>query len=103
MIRQLDLEPFDARDPRLILSWDPETGEISGPGAAFVRGRMEGSPDGFVSCHPVPYYHPLSRDPLRSMTDMAAILGFEYKLPDDLQEHYPQPEEDPEADENTVY
>lgn len=103
MMRDFDLEPFDARDPRLILSWDPETGELSGPGADYVRAGIQDSSSGFVSCHPVPYSHQLSKDPLRSLTDMAALLGFDYKLPPDLEKHYPQPDESSDEGPDTVY
>lgn len=75
----------------LVFSWNPDTGEVSGPGAEEVRGI---SRCGGVSAHPLPWAWEFGPDPLRSYTDMAAIVGSYWRLPDELADHYPQLEDD---------
>ena len=68
-------EPFDPRDPVLEFAWDPQTGEISGPAAAWMRERIRMALDcGEIAAHPLPWGIPVT-DPLHSLTEMAAIVG----------------------------
>lgn len=71
----------------LVFSWDPETGEVSGPDADEVRTMATW---GNVDAHPMPWAGTLGPDPLKSYTDMAAIVGSHWALPDELADHYPQ-------------
>lgn len=76
---------------RLVFSWNPETGEVEGPGADTIRERVQ---DGAVIAHPMPWSWELGDDPLRSWIDMAAIVGSEWRLPPELVDHYPKPPDD---------
>jgi hypothetical protein len=72
----------------LVFDWDEETGKISGTFAARILA--------FAACRPAPLHpYPQSRDlspePLKSKTNMAAIIGFHHELPEDLIGHYPRP------------
>ncbi len=80
----------------LVFGWDPETGEVDGPGAEIIRQRVQ---DGAVIAHPMPWGWTLGPDPLRSWRDMAAIVGSEWLLPAELEGHYPEP---PIADDGKI-
>jgi len=83
-------EPFDPRDGVRVFSWDPRTGELSGPDAPWVRECVRMALDaGEVGAHPLPWGIPVT-DPLHSLTEMAAIVGFEHRLPPELAAHYPR-------------
>lgn len=71
----------------LVFSWDPDRGELGGPGAVVIRERIA---DGAVVAHPMPWGWTLGDDPLRSWQDMAAIVGSEWELPAELVPHYPR-------------
>jgi hypothetical protein len=71
----------------LVFTWDPDTGEVTGPDAALV---LDMATWGQVQAHPLPWVWRLSADPLRSWTDMAAIVGTEWHLPTELRAHYPK-------------
>lgn len=75
----------------LEFAWDPETGELAGRDAQQVR-KMAAW--GQVDAHPMPWAWTLGADPLRSYTDMAAIVGSCWQLPAELVEHYPQLEDE---------
>jgi hypothetical protein len=73
--------------PGLVFSWNPETGEVSGPDADLVRTMATW---GSVDAHPTPWAWTLGPEPLKSYTDMAAIVGSCWILPPELADHYPQ-------------
>jgi len=89
----------DAAGP-LVLDWDDESGAVSGPGAAHVR-RWQRA--GVVPLHPWPASHLLARGPLQSRADLAAIIGLDHRLPEDLVADYPvlidATDDDPTSDE----
>jgi hypothetical protein len=75
----------------LAFDWDEETGEVSGTSAEWIKSLAA---SGSTAAHPVPWGWTFSTAPLKSKTDMAAILGYTHQLPDDLAPFYPQPEDD---------
>lgn len=89
-------EPIDPRDPVREFVWDPETGTLSGKDAGWLRQRIADALDcGEVGAHPAPWGIPVS-DPLHSLTEMAAVVGAEHRLPPELAPHYPSlPEPEP--------
>lgn len=89
MIRRFRCQPSSGNPAAVTLefTWDPETGEIGGPGAPLILERIAW---GAVQLHPMssaPWK--LGRDPLRSWRDMAAIVGSEWQLPEEIAPHYP--------------
>ena len=74
----------------LIFNWDAESGEVAGPGADYILDQIS---FGEVACHPHRWYHEFSSAPLKSTTDMSAIIGERWILPNDLIDFYPQIEE----------
>lgn len=76
----------------LTFTWNPDTGEVTGPGAGIVLELAV--PGARIDLHPLPQGAPLGPDPLRSWRDLAVIVGSEWQLPYDLLPHYPQ---DPNA------
>jgi len=75
----------------LEFAWDPATGALSGRDAQQVRKMASWDS---VDAHPMPWAWTLGAEPLRSHTDMAAIVGSHWHLPAELVEHYPQLEND---------
>ncbi len=70
------------RDP-LRFVWNPETGDLSGPGAQHLRWLVNHYRDG-LPLTPTGPVLTLS-DPLRTAGELAALLAVEeYQLPDDL-------------------
>jgi hypothetical protein len=86
------------KDLSLVFDWDEETGEISGRDAEYIKKCAV--PHGVADCLLFAYI--LSAEPLKSKTDMAAILhyngGIHYELPEDLAPFYPQFEEEDLSD-----
>lgn len=76
--------------PRLDLVWDAAAGALHGAGADWVLARLA---DGVVPLHPYPDMHVLSAAPLRSRADMAAVLGWQHRLPAELAGDYPARDE----------
>lgn len=86
--------PVNERNPLerpLVFTWDSDAGEVSGPDAAAVRSAAAA---GSIDAHPLPWAWTFSAEPLKSFTDMAAIVGLDWQLPPELIEHYPQYEGD---------
>lgn len=78
----------NAKYPHLDLMWDECAGTLSGAGEEWIRELIS---YGGVKCHPGPgWFHKLSADPLRSRTDMAALIGCAHRVPDVLADAYPQ-------------
>ncbi|MBK8068875.1 MAG: hypothetical protein IPK27_15030 [Rhodanobacteraceae bacterium] len=90
-MKRFELKPLVRNEAPLVFDWDVATGEVSGPDAARVL-EMAKWPS--VSAHPVPWAWDLGPEPTKSLTDMAAILGWSHDLPDELAAHYPRPEGD---------
>jgi hypothetical protein len=102
MIHRFRCEPIvpDIAAGPLVLDWDDETGAVTGPGAAHVR-RWQRA--GIVPLHPWAGSHVLARGPLQSRADLAAIIGIDHRLPEELAADYPAPidatDDDPTIDE----
>lgn len=90
-MKHYELAPSIWHEAPLVFDWDVETGVVAGRDAARIL-EMASWP--VVNAHPVPWTWALSAEPTKSLTDMAAILGWSHQLPDDLQAHYPQPAEE---------
>ncbi len=86
-----ECQPAVWHEKPLIFDWDADTGDIEGPGASRIK-EMAGW--GEVAAHPTPWVWNLSKSPLQNKTDMAAIIGYWWVLPDDLASFYPQIDED---------
>lgn len=71
----------------LVFDWDEETGTVSGPDADFI---LESASSAGIQIHPLPSYHTFSAQPLKSRTDMAAIIGLWHRVPEALLACYPQ-------------
>lgn len=88
MIHRLSCPPIvpDPAGP-LVLDWDDAAGTVSGPGAATIR-RWQRA--GVVPLHPQPASHTLGPARRRiSPADLAAIIGWQHRLPEELAGHYP--------------
>jgi hypothetical protein len=70
----------------LVFDWDDEAGTVSGPGAEDI---LRWAAAGGVPMHPMPAGHTFSAEPLKSRTDLAAIIGLLHRLPPELQDAYP--------------
>jgi hypothetical protein len=70
----------------LIFDWDDEAGIVSGPSAEAIRISAS---FGSIPMHPMPAEHRFSAEPLKSRTDIAAIIGYRHLLPAELRDAYP--------------
>ena len=87
MKQHYNIQPIAWHAKPMVFDWDSETGEISGESAADI---IRIASYGAVPCHPCPAWpHSLSAYPLKSREDMAAIIGWEHQLPDDMARYYP--------------
>lgn len=84
--------PSEKSERPLIFDWDRSAGIVDGEGARHILQQIA---MGGVVCRPNSWPHAFSADPLKSLTDMAAIVGERWYLPDDLKPFYPQIDEDP--------
>ena len=80
-------------DDQIVIDWDDDTGEITGPSAEEVLAEFKA---GVVSAHPIPSSHVLAST--KNRTDMAAVIGWNHRLPPELADHYPQVDEDADLD-----
>ena len=87
MIRHYELQPVVRNEQPLIFDWDEDAGVVSGRDAGRI---MEVAAWGGIGAHPLPWSVEFSDAPLRSKADMAAIVGWAHRLPDDLAPFYPQ-------------
>lgn len=92
MTYDFDLAPLSPKGARLIFQWNAEAGTVSGPGAPTIR---ELASDTGIPVTPWPSWHAFSTEPLRSLTDMAAMVGIGWQLPAELAPHYPASEPEP--------
>lgn len=84
----------------LVFDWDDEAGTVSGPSAADI---MQVVHSGGVPMHPMPVAHTFSAEPLKSRTDLAAIIGHRHRLPVALKDAYPElieGEDDPDYEDD---
>lgn len=86
MIKHYECDPATWREKRWVFDWDDETGEITGPDAETIKQAAEA---GGISIHPFPSAWSFCNTPLKSKTDMAAIIGLGHRLPDSLIPFYP--------------
>jgi hypothetical protein len=90
--------PLAAHAQPLVCTWEPEAGAVDGPDAGLLRWMATW---GQVQAHPLPWAWTLSAEPLRSWTDVAAIVGSKWHMPPELRDHYPQcPPHKPPSDES---
>lgn len=73
----------------LVFSWDPEAGTVTGPGAPLVLALAQ--PGARLDAHPRPWMVTLGAAPLHSWRDIAAVVGTSWRLPPELDVHYPRP------------
>lgn len=92
--------PFSWADHLSVLDffWNEETGEVSGKSAEAVR-RWAELGGTYVATHPEPSSHQLSSEPLKNRTDMAALIGYWYELPEELKGYYPMIEDEEAMDD----
>jgi hypothetical protein len=95
MPRHYELEPVAWHAQTLIFDWDEVQGTVTGPGADYI---LKHAAQGSISVHPMPWSHTFGAEPLKSKTDIAAIIGYQHKLPDDLAAWYPQCQKDEDDD-----
>jgi hypothetical protein len=82
-----ELKPTGRYAQPLVFDWDITTGEVSGTGAQWI---LDAAQHGSTAAHPLPWQWTFSKTPLKSKTDMAAIVGYQHALPADLAPFYPQ-------------
>ena len=78
MKKHYKLQPTGPHAQALVFDWDITTGEVSGPGAQWILDMAKGSS---IDAHPLPWGWTFSSTPLKSKTDMAAIVGLQHELP----------------------
>lgn len=100
MIKHYECKPLVWHQKPLVFDWDIDAGEITGADAQEIKRIAEG---GGIMAHPMPWAWEFSKDPLKNKTDVAAIVGYEHQLPDDLLEFYPKQDESEIFDPNTIY
>jgi len=94
MFRSYRLEGVTAHDPVIEFEWDPVSGRVRGPNAPLVLDLVEMAlQDNSALGHPYPTVFDI-HDPLHTPSEMAVLLGGNWKLPDDLQAVYPEKEGD---------
>ena len=87
---EFNLQPITRNSKPLVFGWDSTTGELWGPDAAMVRRLAEMAiADGSVCVNPIPTSAEI-KDPLRNKSEMAAILGGRWHLPEAIGRHYPK-------------
>ena len=75
--------------PPLIFDWDDETGEISGRDKDYFE-QFDPNESLYIP-HPNPgFVYKLGSDPFKSKEDMAAMIYYRYKVPNDLKEYSPK-------------
>ena len=100
MIKHYECKPIVWHQKPFIFDWDSDTGDIKGDDADEIKRIAEG---GGITAHPIPWYWEFSNEPLKNKTDMAAIIGYEHQLPDDLIDFYPKQDESEVFDPNVIY
>ncbi len=102
-VHVIRLVPFPgSREPTGTIVWDDVAGEIHGDDefSEHIRRRVVSAEmEGSTPAHPIPCMVPII-DPLRNAAEMAAILGWDYVLPDWLEDKYPKLPEDESFDDD---
>lgn len=89
MYLDLELRPIGAGNRTLFFEWNPETGDVRGRDADYVLHlAAQAEHAEVVTGLPYPTPHVI-RDPMRSLAEMAVILGNDWHLPPVLAEAYP--------------
>lgn len=83
--------PWERSEELLVFDWDEDAGVIQGLGSRHILRQIS---LGGAVCRPNAWGHSFSAEPSKSKTDMAAIVGERWTLPDDLAPFYPQLDED---------
>lgn len=98
MIHSLRCPSIRPQDAPLVFDWDDQDGTVTGPGAGYIERWLR---CGVVPLHPLPACYYLASGPLKTRADLAAIVGIDYQLPEELRADYPVLEDadDPGADE----
>lgn len=78
----------------LVFDWDSVSGTVSGTSAELIR---QAAAEGGTRVHPMPAFHEFGAEPLKSRTDMAAIIGLLHQLPTELADAYPVVDDEPVA------
>lgn len=74
-------------------TWDSDAGTVTGPDAEEVKRFLDSAvKSGFASLYPEPSSCEVS-DPYRRPEEFAAVMGYLFHLPPDLQAVYPVVEE----------
>lgn len=91
MIWNFDCEPRFGKGENLVFQWDDVNGVVSGPSAEDVMQQIKwAKKEEGCDLHPHGCWHTLSDDPLKSRVDMAALIGYWYMLPEELEKYYPE-------------
>lgn len=99
MFRKYILKPAVWHRKQLEFEWDPESGEVRGPGADLVTSMAASAvKEGSVTGHPYPTSYDIT-DPLHNISEMAVLLGQDWMLSEYLASAYPAEEE---ADDQIV-
>jgi hypothetical protein len=100
MFKHYECKPIVWHQKPLVFDWDIDTGKIKGADAEKINQMADG---GGIIAHPIPWSWEFSKEPLKNKTDMAAIIGYEHQLPDDLIDFYPKQDESEVFDPNVIY
>lgn len=94
MFRSYTLQPAVWHQQPLEFEWDSASGSVRGRDADRVREMASSAiTAGHIVGHPYPTSYPIT-DPLRNLSDMAALLGNDWQLSDDLADAYPHIDDD---------
>lgn len=100
---ELTLTRPGAAVPDGTVTWDPETGALSGPLADEVRALAESARRaGSIVSDPMPTAYDIT-DPLRDRRQMAAVLARHWRLPDALAGELGGTEEVEQGDVPVIY
>lgn len=73
----------------LAVTWDSETGTVTGPGAVDVRASLDSALRVGRAClYPPPASYDIS-DPYHRPDEFAAVIGSVWRVPPELREFYP--------------
>lgn len=104
MTISLDLVRLEGEPPEATLTWDEETGELTGPLADTVISMAQAAhAEGSVVTHPYPTEYPIEADPLRDRTALALVLSLRWLVPEPLQDAWPATDEDEESDVEALH
>ena len=90
-MKRYTLKPMNGIGAALEFAWDPETGDVRGPDADYIRSlAADGIQNGVAMGYPFPTPYAI-RDPLRTPGELAVLLGNLWLLPEELAAAYPEP------------